>query len=155
MSVSVASSSICLPKPLPKSHRADACVEEVVAVEDSVQPFKQMTAKTNRSSLRLVCTVPTWSPSPMHCLDLHDLHDLRNRSIVFVHELLKLLRASGIEASYRLIPSNMDLATISISTTENSKKQPTVDHDLLAAAQSSNGKTLLARTKEGPVIIMT
>lgn len=29
-------------------------------------------------------------------LDLHDLHDLRNRLIVFVHELLKVLRANGV-----------------------------------------------------------
>ncbi|KAL5535524.1 hypothetical protein ACEPAF_3618 [Sanghuangporus sanghuang] len=157
MSVSIASSSGVLPQRLPTRRRGYARTEEVSNAEDVASSFEQVTAKVNGQSLRLLCTVPTWSSSPMHCLDLHDLHDLRNRSIVFVHELLKLLRASGIQATYRLVPSSVDLATISISASETSSKQQLpIDHDLLATAQDTeHGKTLLARTREGPVIIMT
>ncbi|KAL5518943.1 hypothetical protein ACEPAH_626 [Sanghuangporus vaninii] len=156
MSVSIASSSGVLPQRLPTRRRGYARTEEVSNAEDVVSSFEQVTAKVHGQSLRLLCTVPTWSSSPMHCLDLHDLHDLRNRSIVFVHDLLKLLRASGIQATYRLVPSSVDLATISISASETPKQQPPIDHDLLATVQDTeHGKTLLARTREGPVIIMT
>ena len=34
--------------------------------------------------------------------DLHDLHDLRARFLVFIHSLLESLRASGVSVGYHL-----------------------------------------------------
>ncbi|KAI5124696.1 hypothetical protein M0805_004303 [Coniferiporia weirii] len=138
-----------------KSRHGVSRVEEVTRVEDSLLPFTQMTTSADRPFLRLHCTVPTWSSSPMHCLDLHDLQDLRSRSTVFLHDLLKLLRSIGVQVTYRLTPSNLDLATISISA-EGYKRRAQIQHDLLETAQlSEKGKTLLAMTEDGPVIVMT
>lgn len=151
---SVASSSSCLQYSLRNLTQCLPQVEEVFGVEDSVESFKRLLGNKERPSLRLSCTIPSWSSSPTHCLDLYDLQDLRNRSIIFLHELLRSLRASGVQATYRLIPSNMDLVTISTSLSDNYR--PNVDDDLIATVQMSDvGKTFLAETKNGPVIVIT
>ncbi|KAF7347834.1 putative poxc laccase transcription factor [Mycena venus] len=51
--------------------------------------------RTHSSDLRLYCTVPTWSSSSDTCLDLHDLHQLRTKFLVFIHDLVHALRSSG------------------------------------------------------------
>ncbi|THH11103.1 hypothetical protein EW145_g871 [Phellinidium pouzarii] len=107
----------------------------------SVLPFQRVMTKPNDSRL----------PG----LDLHDLNSLRGRSTEFLHELLRLLRSIGVQVTYRLTPSNLDLATISISS-EGYTQHAHIYRDLLQAAQSSEkGKTLLAMTDDGPVIVMT
>ncbi|KAJ6575113.1 hypothetical protein B0H19DRAFT_1127217 [Mycena capillaripes] len=73
---------------------------------DAVEPFKQLVLRSHTSDLRLYCTVPTWSSSSDHCLDLHDLHQLRSKFLVFIHDLVQALRSSGISASYVLVPSS-------------------------------------------------
>ncbi|KZT44373.1 hypothetical protein SISSUDRAFT_1123910 [Sistotremastrum suecicum HHB10207 ss-3] len=64
------------------------------------------------STVRVLCTVPTWTPSSPTFTDLHDLHNLRSRSLVFIHELLSALRAAGIQASYILAPSDLPIVLI-------------------------------------------
>ncbi|KAF7339473.1 Poxc laccase transcription factor [Mycena sanguinolenta] len=54
----------------------------------------------NRSS------IPTWSPSSDICLDLHDLHSLRTKFLLLIHDLVRALRSSGVAASYVLVPSS-------------------------------------------------
>lgn len=51
------------------------------------------------SKVRLYCTLPT-CPSPN--ADMQDLKDLQSRSFGFIHALVKLLRTSGVYASYHL-----------------------------------------------------
>ncbi|KAH8120323.1 hypothetical protein DFH11DRAFT_1539486 [Phellopilus nigrolimitatus] len=152
--ITVASAE-CSQYEVPKVCHGISRIEEVTSVDDSLQQFKQMMSSTDRPYLSLHCTVPTWSTSPMHCVDLHELYDLRNRSILFLHELLRSLRSIGVQATYRLIPSNLDLATISISA-DGYVPRTLAEHNLLETAHlSAKGKTLLAVTENGPVIVMT
>ncbi|KAJ7487597.1 hypothetical protein B0H11DRAFT_2230344 [Mycena galericulata] len=79
---------------------------ELGAPSDAVEPFKQLIMRSHASDLRLACTVPTWSSSSDNCLDLHDLHQLRTKFLVFIHDLVQSLRSSGVAASYVLVPSS-------------------------------------------------
>ncbi|KAJ7630935.1 hypothetical protein FB45DRAFT_916972 [Roridomyces roridus] len=88
----------------------------------------RLVMRSHVSELRLSCTMPTWSSSSDHCmsavlsssnidrstpgLDLHDLHELRAVFIVFIHEIVKALRSSGVNASYVLVPSNSSRCVI-------------------------------------------
>jgi hypothetical protein len=73
----------------------------------------RMLTSTHEDSVRLYCTVPTWSPSSNICMelrtvsphiidtdilgvDLHDLNALRSRSLHFIHDLVNSLRESGV-----------------------------------------------------------
>ncbi|KAF8873709.1 hypothetical protein CPB84DRAFT_1798167 [Gymnopilus junonius] len=40
------------------------------------------------------------------------LHELRARFLLFIHDLLQSLRASGVSASYSLTPSNASLGFV-------------------------------------------
>ncbi|KAJ7783786.1 hypothetical protein DFH07DRAFT_789098 [Mycena maculata] len=73
---------------------------------DAVEPFKQLVLRSHTTDLRLYCTVPTWSSSSDNCLDLHDLHQLRAKFLVLIHDIVHALRSSGVTASYVLVPSN-------------------------------------------------
>lgn len=72
----------------------------------------------HEDSVRLYCTVPTWSPSSDICMewrsvsphiidhgitgiDLHDLNTLRSRSLHFIHDLVNSLRESGVSRKFR------------------------------------------------------
>ncbi|KAJ6509534.1 hypothetical protein C8R47DRAFT_30599 [Mycena vitilis] len=70
---------------------------------DAVEPFKQLILQSHIADLRLYCTVPTGSDN---CLDLHDLHQLRSKFLVFIHNLVQTLRSSGMTVSYVLVPSS-------------------------------------------------
>ncbi|KAJ7225515.1 hypothetical protein GGX14DRAFT_420871, partial [Mycena pura] len=96
------------PNQPPHLRRTDPAVSfiELGPPSDAVEPFKQLVMRSQVSDLRLYCTVPTWSPSSDHCLDLHDLHQLRSKFLVFIHDLVQALRSSDIAASYVLVPSN-------------------------------------------------
>ncbi|KAF9056158.1 hypothetical protein BJ165DRAFT_1522101 [Panaeolus papilionaceus] len=84
---------------------------------NAVQRFTKLAIRSGKTAIRLQCTVPTWGASDSTTyFDLHDLHDLRSRLLVFIHDLLHSLRASGISASYslRLVPANSPLCTICV-----------------------------------------
>jgi hypothetical protein len=76
-------------------------------------PHDRLLTAMHEDSVRLYCTVPTWSPSSDICMewrsvsphtidtgipgiDLHDLNTLRSRSLHFIHDLVNSLRESGV-----------------------------------------------------------
>ncbi|KAI0932191.1 hypothetical protein AcW2_000883 [Taiwanofungus camphoratus] len=73
----------------------DVELNELGNLQDALEPFAQLIRRSGRS-VRLHCTIPTVCSSSNACKDLHDLHDLRSRSLVFVHNLVESLRASGV-----------------------------------------------------------
>ncbi|KAJ7103534.1 hypothetical protein B0H15DRAFT_812619 [Mycena belliarum] len=92
---------------LPSPHD-DAAVTftELGPPSDAVEPFKQLVMSSHASELRLYCTVPTWNSSSDNCLDLQELHQLRTKFLVLIHDIVQALRSSGVAASYVLVPSN-------------------------------------------------
>ncbi|KAJ7357366.1 hypothetical protein DFH08DRAFT_851763 [Mycena albidolilacea] len=80
---------------------------------DAVELFKQLILQSHTPSLRLYCTVPTWCPTSENCLDLHDLHEMRTKFLVFIHDLVQALRSSGIATSYVLVPSSSSRCILS------------------------------------------
>ncbi|OBZ79005.1 hypothetical protein A0H81_01121 [Grifola frondosa] len=89
----------------------DVLLNELGNLDEALEPFAEL-IRQSAPSVRLYCTVPTGCPSSDICADLHDLHDLRSRSLVFVHNLVESLRASGVPASYHLQPSNSPLCLV-------------------------------------------
>ncbi|KAG2366524.1 hypothetical protein BDR07DRAFT_1352277 [Suillus spraguei] len=116
----------------------------------------RLLSQTGRS-VRLHCSIPMWSSPSDICLDLHDLHDLRSRILLFVHDLLESLRSAGIPASYRLAPSNSSLCFICALPTELSA--PKVRSAAVEILQNANiharEKVLLADLECGPALIIS
>ncbi|KAJ7254113.1 hypothetical protein B0H12DRAFT_1184373 [Mycena haematopus] len=103
--------ALVAPRPLPSLLDKPVDVRAVNFIElgppcDAIEPFKQLILRSHTSDLRLYCTVPTWSPSSDNCLDLHDLHSLRTKFLLFIHDLVRALQSSGVAASYVLVPSS-------------------------------------------------
>ncbi|GBE77949.1 hypothetical protein SCP_0108310 [Sparassis crispa] len=98
--LSVAPQPVHLPLHVDNHQPKDVELNELGDLADALEPFAKMIKQSTRS-VRLHCTVPTLAASNT-CFDLHDLHDLRARSLLFVHNLVETLRVSGIPASYRL-----------------------------------------------------
>ncbi|KAJ6519817.1 hypothetical protein C8R45DRAFT_36701 [Mycena sanguinolenta] len=65
---------------------------------------ERLILRTHASDLRLYCTVPTWSPSSDICLDLHDLHSLRTKFLLLIHDLVRALRSSGVCPRTTMLP---------------------------------------------------
>ncbi|KZS92955.1 hypothetical protein SISNIDRAFT_91155 [Sistotremastrum niveocremeum HHB9708] len=96
-------------------------------LNSALKPFLRTVVKSG-STVRVLCTVPTWTPSSPTFTDLHDLHNLRSRSLVFIHELLSALRAAGIQASYILAPSDLPIVLIrTLPADRNTGSQEAVD----------------------------
>ncbi|CCA72350.1 hypothetical protein PIIN_06284 [Serendipita indica DSM 11827] len=70
-------------------------------LNDALEPYARAVQSCWSSCrcVRLYCTVPT---CPSSNADLHDLKDLQSRCFGFIHALVKLLRTSGVYASYHL-----------------------------------------------------
>ncbi|TRM66315.1 hypothetical protein BD626DRAFT_487396 [Schizophyllum amplum] len=105
--------SVLAPGPVPQlstetrpASSPSTVVDEMGRLEEALEPFAQRIVRTGYSSVRLQCMLPSWSGSSESCFDLHDLHKLRTRFLVFIHDLLQSLRASGVYAVYSLAPSN-------------------------------------------------
>ncbi|KAG6336572.1 hypothetical protein ID866_2510 [Astraeus odoratus] len=98
-----------------------------------------------------------WSPSSDTCHDLHELNDLRSRSLLFIHNLLESLRSNGISASYCLAPSNTTLCFICALPTELSvpKVRTAILEMLQNARISTKEKVLLADLEHGPALIIS
>ena len=124
---------------------------------DSVEPFTQLILRSGKPAVRLHCTVPTWSPSSDICLDLHDLHELRSRSLLFIHDVLHSLRSSGVSASYCLAPSDSPLCLVCALTPGLGASQITSSaHDLIKDAQLREKEhVLLADLESGPCLVIT
>ncbi|KAF9481433.1 hypothetical protein BDN70DRAFT_876417 [Pholiota conissans] len=126
-------------------------LRELGKAEDAVVSFTNLLVKTGTTSIRLHCTVPTWSSSTDTCLDLYDLHQLKSRFLLFVHDLLQSLRAAGISASYSLSPSSSSLCLIC---------QKPVSIDIFQQLQESSDKfkreqVTLIEAESGPCLIIT
>ncbi|KDQ07722.1 hypothetical protein BOTBODRAFT_38618 [Botryobasidium botryosum FD-172 SS1] len=63
-------------------------------------------------TVKLYCALPTWSSPSDIGLDLHDLHDLHSRSLTFIHDLTRALRAAKIQATYSITPFHSTFALI-------------------------------------------
>ncbi|KAF8807405.1 hypothetical protein BYT27DRAFT_7241962 [Phlegmacium glaucopus] len=81
-------------------------MNELEDFQRAIDSFTKLIMCSGTSAIRLHCAVPTWSCSTETCVDLHDLHELRSRFLIFIHNLIQSLRSSGISASYSLAPSS-------------------------------------------------
>ncbi|KAG2154839.1 hypothetical protein DEU56DRAFT_770707 [Suillus clintonianus] len=151
--VSVLPRSFTMPSP---STKQELQLNELGSLSDAVEPFARLLSQTGRS-VRLHCSVPMWSSPSDICLDLHDLHDLRSRILLFIHDLLELLRSAGIPASYRLAPSNSSLCFICALPTELSapKVRSAAVEILQNAKIHAREKVLLADLECGPALIIS
>ncbi|KAI0365261.1 hypothetical protein BV20DRAFT_1028434 [Pilatotrama ljubarskyi] len=134
----------------------DVEFSELGNLDEAVEPFAQLIRKSARA-VRLHCTIPTGCPSSATCVDLHDLHDLRSRSLLFVHNLVESLRASGISASYRLQPANCPMCLICAlpSGLDASKVRAAAFAAVQNAKLDLKGKALLADLEDGYALIIT
>ncbi|KAH9835543.1 uncharacterized protein C8Q71DRAFT_762506 [Rhodofomes roseus] len=134
----------------------DVQLNELGDLQDALEPFAQLIRKSGHS-VRLHCTIPT-ACSSSASYDLHDLHDLRTRSLLFVHNLIETLRASGIPASYRLQPSNSHLCVICalpMGLDANRMKAAAVAAVENARFECRSEKALLADLQDGLALIIT
>ncbi|KAL1697195.1 hypothetical protein GGG16DRAFT_83552 [Schizophyllum commune] len=99
-----------LPQTLPEASLSasspSTTINEMDRLEEALIPFTQRILRSGYSSVRLQCMLPSWCGSTESCFDLHDLHKLRTRFLVFIHDLLQSLRSSGVYAVYSLVPFN-------------------------------------------------
>ncbi|OSD03424.1 hypothetical protein PYCCODRAFT_1466810 [Trametes coccinea BRFM310] len=135
----------------------DVEFSELGNLDEAVEPFAQLIRKSARS-VRLHCTIPTGCPpSSATYADLHDLHDLRSRSLVFVHNLVETLRASGVAASYRLQPASCQMCLV--CALPSGLDATKVRAAAFAAVQNANldlkEKALLADLEDGFALIIT
>ncbi|KAH9937705.1 uncharacterized protein B0H18DRAFT_971884 [Fomitopsis serialis] len=133
----------------------DVELNELGDLQDALEPFAQLIRKSGHS-VRLHCTIPTACPSSS-CYDLYDLHDLRTRSLLFVHNLVETLRASGIPASYRLQPSNCHLCLICALPTglDAGRMKAAAVAAVEKAHFECREKALLADLQDGLALIIT
>ncbi|EJF66708.1 hypothetical protein DICSQDRAFT_130961 [Dichomitus squalens LYAD-421 SS1] len=134
----------------------DVEFNELGNLNEAVEPFAQLIKKSGHS-VRLHCTIPTGFHSSPTCADLHDLHDLRTRSLMFVHNLVESLRASGIPASYRLQPANCSMCLICAlpSGLDASKVRAAAFAAVQNAKLDLKEKALLADLSDGYALVLT
>ncbi|PIL31951.1 hypothetical protein GSI_06655 [Ganoderma sinense ZZ0214-1] len=134
----------------------DVEFNELGNLDDAVEPFAQLIRKTGHS-VRLHCTIPTGCHSSSTCADLHDLHDLRTRSLMFVHNLVESLRTSGIPASYRLQPANCAMCLVCAlpSGLDASKVRAAAFAAVQNAKLDLKEKALLADLHDGYALVIT
>ena len=109
-------------------------------------------------AVKLHCTLPTCYTEPALGSDLHDIHDLRRRSLDLVHELTGSLRSSGINASYQLSPCHSPLALVFVLPqnpvdTVRSCKVTQSMQELMKGAESD--KLYLTSVSGVPSIVIT
>jgi len=127
---------------------------ELHTLQDAVEPFTQRIIRTGNASVRLHCTLPTWCDT---CVDLHDLHDLRARFLLFIHDLLQSLRSCNISASYCLAPANSSLCLIYALPPQFGVSQIKTADILQIAALKQRESVLLTDSMNGqcPSLIVT
>ncbi|KAI9444805.1 hypothetical protein H4582DRAFT_1911425 [Lactarius indigo] len=148
------------PQPLnsiPDARQDAPCVNELGDVRDALKPITELLTSTHEESVRLYCTVPTWSPSSDMCIDLHDLNDLRSRSLVFIHDLVNSLRESGVRASYTLAPSSSPMCLICACHSRLNKNaiQLSAQDAYTKLKTGTRERVLLVELEEGPALVVT
>ncbi|KAI0257138.1 hypothetical protein BJV78DRAFT_1115544, partial [Lactifluus subvellereus] len=126
-------------------------------VHDALKPITELLTSTHEDSVRLYCTVPTWSPSSDICIDLHDLHNLRSRCLHFIHDLVNALRESGVRASYTLAPSNSPLCLICAcrSRLDKNAVQLSAQNAYTKMKMGVRERVLLVELEDGPALVVT
>ncbi|KAJ6610913.1 hypothetical protein B0H10DRAFT_2058601 [Mycena sp. CBHHK59/15] len=126
---------------------------ELGSLIDAIEPFKQAVMRSKPDAVRLYCTVPMWnSGSSGNCLDLHDLHQLRTRFLVFIHDLLQTLRSSGVAASYALVPSNSSRCIVCAGPTSSIQASAA---DILQKTPLAQRQNVLLADLGFPCLIIT
>ena len=136
-------------------------VQEFKSLEDAVGSLCKIADAVGGPShaVKLHCTLPTCYTDPVMGSDLHDIHDLRRRSLDLVHELTGSLRSSGINASYQLSPCHSPLALVFVlpqnRATDNARacKATQSMQDLMKGAQSD--KLYLTTLSGVPSLVIT
>ncbi|KZV77644.1 hypothetical protein PENSPDRAFT_645275 [Peniophora sp. CONT] len=133
-------------------------LNEMGDVEHAVQPITELLCRASpNEQVRLHCTLPTWNNNPDFCLDMHDFHDLRNRSLDFIHNLVKALRAVGVPASYTLAPSDSPLCLVCASHAHMDKRK--VQMSAFEAFEkykpTARQQVLLVDLQDGPALVIT
>ncbi|KAK7694662.1 hypothetical protein QCA50_001850 [Cerrena zonata] len=134
----------------------DVELNELGTLQDALEPFAKLVSRSG-NSVRLHCTIPTVCPSSDVYVDLHDLNALRTRSLMFVHDLVETLRASGITASYRLQPSSCPLCLVCAlpPDLDANKVKAAAIAAVEKALPQSKEKALLADLKDGLALVIT
>ncbi|KAI0778200.1 hypothetical protein BD413DRAFT_466524 [Trametes elegans] len=134
----------------------DVEFNELGNLDEAVEPFAQLIRKSGRS-VRLHCTIPTGCPPSAGFIALNDLQDLRSRSLVFVHNLVEALRASGIPASYRLQPASCPMCLVCAlpSGLDASKVRAAAFAAVKHANLDLKEKALLADLEDGYALVIT
>ncbi|KAF9459905.1 hypothetical protein BDZ94DRAFT_1198749 [Collybia nuda] len=132
-------------------------LNELGSLCDSVEPFTQLILRSGKSDVRLHCTVPTWSPSSDICVDLHDLHELRSRFLLYIHDLIRSLRSSGVAASYCLAPANSPLCVVcAVPPGLGTSRVTSLAVNLLKNAQLKKTESVLwVDLEQGPCLVIT
>lgn len=139
-------------------HQDTLQMNELGNVRDALKPTTELLSRSvHAQSVRLYCTVPTWAPSSDLCIDLHDLHDLRSRSLLFIHDLVESLRASGVPASYTLAPSNSPVCLVCASHSELDKDKVRASaHEALEKTKPcARERVHFVQLKDGPALVIT
>ncbi|KAI0001617.1 hypothetical protein BJV77DRAFT_1057486 [Russula vinacea] len=156
------------------AHEAAIGVNELGNIQDALKPITEyvdngltnaclhfsdgrLLTSTHEDSVRLYCTVPTWSPSSDIYLDLHDLNTLRSRSLHFIHDLVNSLRESGVSASYKLMPSNSPLCMICAchSRLDTNAIQLSAQDAYTKMKMGVRERVLLVELEDGPALVVT
>ncbi|TFK77100.1 hypothetical protein BDN72DRAFT_807521 [Pluteus cervinus] len=132
-------------------------LNELGSLGEAVEPFTHAILRSGMSAIRLTCTVPTWCPTSDIGIDLHDLHELRSRLLMFIHALLQSLRTSGISASYSLVPSSSPICLVCAlppGADTASVKSSVVDVLQHSHLEEKRESVLLADLEHGPCLVI-
>nr|AIR74633.1 putative poxc laccase transcription factor [Pleurotus ostreatus] len=148
--------SVLTPAAMAPLNTPEPCFNEVSRLQDAVEPFSRPVG-TEHAAIHLHCTIPTWSHSSSNCLDLHDLHELRSRLLVFIHDLIQKLRASGIHTTYSLTPSDTSLCVVcALPPGLNSSQAKMTVSDLVRQSGPIQQKhVILADLQKAPCLIIS
>jgi len=156
MSILPTPATSLFPSACPKSSDQSVELHRLDNLSDAVEPFEQMIVRRGLHSVRLHCTIPMWCPTSDACGDLHDLHDLRARFLLFIHNLIASLRSSGISASYSLSPSDSPMCLLCAVQPDLSASRAKADaiQTFRSTDETKRDTVLLGELQYGPALII-
>lgn len=156
--ISVLTQSSSTPTPFPQSTSSNVTTfSELAGIQDAIEPFASLYRRSGQS-VRLNCIVPTCYPRDTY-YDLHDVHDIQSRSLVYLHSLVEALRAAGVPTSYKLSPSVTPLSMCLVfaipAGSDPLKTKMTVCDAVRSADTFPGEKVLMASLENGPALVIT
>ncbi|PVF93496.1 hypothetical protein CPB86DRAFT_742498 [Serendipita vermifera] len=125
-------------------------------LNDALEPYARVVQDcwSSCNKVRLYCTVPT---CPSRNADLHDLKDLQSRCFGFIHALVKLLRTSGVYASYHLTFSPTSQVVVrALSPTMDPSESSDDDDEALERAKAYDPHTATVLVlHDTPVLVVS